>query len=177
MSSYYSGSPTLTSQLPIVCQQRVYLFQACKGCVGAVKCDCSGIKGPPGEVGVFGLRGSEGLPGDIGPEGPPGIKGEKGAAGENGGHGEKGYRVSTLRCCMLWSFVSRAVPFCRWVSDYRGFGGKWRRTTSRTGHTYPTTESHNTQDRNCLLVACWEDSDVRGDGSKISCKLIYRFDC
>jgi hypothetical protein len=72
----------------------VSLFQACKGCIGTYKCDCTGIKGLPGELGIFGLRGSEGLPGDIGLEGPLGPKGEKGAAGEDGGPGEKGYRVS-----------------------------------------------------------------------------------
>jgi hypothetical protein len=70
------------------------LFQACKGCIGTYKCDCTGIRGLPGEPGIFGLRGSEGLPGDIGLEGPLGTKGEKGAAGEDGGTGEKGYRVS-----------------------------------------------------------------------------------
>jgi hypothetical protein len=84
----------LTSAKTLMFDHSVSLLQACKGCIGTFKCDCTGIKGLPGELGIFGLRGSEGLPGDIGLEGPPGTKGEKGAAGEDGGSGEKGYRVS-----------------------------------------------------------------------------------
>ena len=80
---------------------QLFLFQACKGCVGTYRCDCSGIKGLQGALGIFGLRGSEGQPGDIGPEGPTGPKGEKGAAGEYGSAGEKGYRVSTNKFTLI----------------------------------------------------------------------------
>ena len=151
-----------------VCQQPVYLFQACKGCVGAVKCDCTGIKGLPGEVGVFGLRGSEGLPGDIGPEGPPGMKGEKGAAGEFGGHGEKGYRVSILQCCMVWAFVYRAVTLFsigQWWPTLRNIVTP---VMNKEG-AQPTKYSRVIQDRNSMIISRWEVSELR--------RSVYRFDC
>lgn len=70
------------------------LFQACQGCSNPFTCDCTGIKGEPGESGINGLPGQEGPPGEMGPEGPTGIIGEKGRIGEIGEGGEKGYRVS-----------------------------------------------------------------------------------
>lgn len=72
---------------------RLFLQQADQKCNGIV-CDCKGLKGRPGDIGVPGFQGYEGPAGDFGPEGPPGRPGEWGDPGEYGGPGEKGHRVS-----------------------------------------------------------------------------------
>lgn len=80
------------------------LFQDCKGCSIAPKCNCTGIKGKPGAEGIPGILGKQGPYGEIGLDGPFGPKGEKGANGDYGGSGEKGYRVSFISIYTFYLF-------------------------------------------------------------------------
>lgn len=73
------------------------LFQEAGEKCNGVVCDCKGLKGRPGTIGLIGFPGPEGTPGDSGPPGPAGRPGEWGDPGEYGEQGEKGHRVSCLK--------------------------------------------------------------------------------